>query len=111
MSVKMKDKAVNGCRECSATFDSPWELADHVRHAHLTFACAFCGLRFHSQTEVDYHERLHQPEKVNPDGTISSTVQQSLDTCPFCGKTIRLESDLKAHIEVCPANPRPKRAR
>lgn len=50
------------CAECGATFHSQVELEQHNRTVHSHFTCDICGETFDSENEFEAHNRITHPE-------------------------------------------------
>ena len=50
------------CIECGATFHSQAELEQHNRTVHSRYTCDVCGETFNSENEFEAHNRITHPE-------------------------------------------------
>lgn len=76
------------CSTCDKGFLTPADLRIHMARVHLgerNFWCSICKKGYKSRVSLTYHQRLHTGERPH--------------LCTLCGRTFRVPSYLKRHIE------------
>lgn len=83
---KKTNRTENICKHCHKKFANVYILKSHINEMHLNmkcFACSDCGKTFNRQSNLKWHQLIHQNELPC--------------ACKICGKPFRTLSGLNLH--------------